>query len=160
MEISPVMLILFLENKHKECIWNIILCKHLKHHSLQCHCVHISVTKRCIVGYLPDALWDLWDESMVAWRHQITLAVKCNKIYAKLLTHKMKSLGIIHIILTPMDLFPASHFSSINLIFAPMYYDIFIPACNSHLIRSLIIGVYRLLFLKGPTTACTIYNTV
>ena len=26
-----------------------------------CTCVHISVTQWCIVGYLSDALWDLWD---------------------------------------------------------------------------------------------------
>ena len=25
-----------------------------------CTCVHISVTKWCIVGYLSNALWDLW----------------------------------------------------------------------------------------------------
>ena len=25
-------------------------------------CVHISVTEWYIVGYLSDALWDLWDE--------------------------------------------------------------------------------------------------
>ena len=33
------------------------------HHfvSEMCTCVHISVTKWCIVGYLSDALWDLWD---------------------------------------------------------------------------------------------------
>ena len=30
-----------------------------------CTCVHISVTKWCTVGYLPDALWDLQDESIV-----------------------------------------------------------------------------------------------
>ena len=30
------------------------------------HCnVHISVTKWCIVGYLSDALWDLWDGSIM-----------------------------------------------------------------------------------------------
>ena len=29
-----------------------------------CTCVHISVTKWCIVGYLSDALWDLWDVSI------------------------------------------------------------------------------------------------
>ena len=29
-----------------------------------CTCVHISVTKWCIVGYLSDALWDLWDGSI------------------------------------------------------------------------------------------------
>ena len=28
-----------------------------------CTCVHISVTKWCIVGYLSDALWDLWEGS-------------------------------------------------------------------------------------------------
>ena len=27
-------------------------------------CVHISVTKWCIVGYLSDAFWDLWDGSI------------------------------------------------------------------------------------------------
>ena len=29
-----------------------------------CTCVHISVTKWCIVGYLYDALWDLWNGSI------------------------------------------------------------------------------------------------
>ena len=29
-----------------------------------CTCVHISVTKWCIVGYLSDAFWDLWDGSI------------------------------------------------------------------------------------------------
>ena len=29
-----------------------------------CPCVYISVTKCCIVGYLSDALWDLWDWSI------------------------------------------------------------------------------------------------
>ena len=37
-----------------------------------CTCVPISVTKWCIVGYLSDALWDLWDVSipwlLMAWR--------------------------------------------------------------------------------------------
>ena len=28
-------------------------------------CVHISVTNWCIVGYLPDALWDLWNGSIL-----------------------------------------------------------------------------------------------
>ena len=28
-----------------------------------CTCVHIFVTRWCIVGYLSDALWDLWDGS-------------------------------------------------------------------------------------------------
>ena len=31
-----------------------------------CTCVHISVTKWCIVGYETGALWDLWDWS-IAW---------------------------------------------------------------------------------------------
>ena len=31
-----------------------------------CTFVHISVTKWCIVGYLSDALWDLWDGSIGA----------------------------------------------------------------------------------------------
>ena len=30
-----------------------------------CACVHISVTKCCVVGYLSDALWDLWDGSYI-----------------------------------------------------------------------------------------------
>ena len=30
-----------------------------------CTCVHISVTKWCIVGYLSDALWDLWESSIL-----------------------------------------------------------------------------------------------
>ena len=29
-----------------------------------CTCVHISVTKWCIVGHLSNVLWDLWDESI------------------------------------------------------------------------------------------------
>ena len=29
-----------------------------------CTCVHISVTKWCILGHLSDALWDMWDESI------------------------------------------------------------------------------------------------
>ena len=29
--------------------------------------VHISVTKWCIVEYLSDALWELWDESINTW---------------------------------------------------------------------------------------------
>ena len=29
-----------------------------------CTCVHISVTKWCIVGFLSDALWVLWDGSI------------------------------------------------------------------------------------------------
>ena len=29
-----------------------------------CTCVHISVIKWCIVGYLHDALWDLWNGSI------------------------------------------------------------------------------------------------
>ena len=29
-----------------------------------CTRVHISVKRWCIVGYLSDALWDLWDESI------------------------------------------------------------------------------------------------
>ena len=31
-----------------------------------CTCVHISVTKWCIVGYETGALWDFWDGSL-AW---------------------------------------------------------------------------------------------
>ena len=31
-----------------------------------CTCVHISVTKWCIVGYFSDALWDLWNGYTVA----------------------------------------------------------------------------------------------
>ena len=31
-----------------------------------CTYVHISVTKWCIVGYLSDALWDLWDRSIAS----------------------------------------------------------------------------------------------
>ena len=43
-----------------------------------CTCVYISVTKWCIVGYLFDALWDLWDGSIdsihihndvIKWKH-------------------------------------------------------------------------------------------
>ena len=36
-----------------------------KHHFVteMCTCVHISVTKRCIVGYVTGALWDLCDRS-------------------------------------------------------------------------------------------------
>ena len=38
----------------------------IMHHFVteMCTCVHISVTKWCIVGYLCDALWDLWDWSI------------------------------------------------------------------------------------------------
>ena len=32
-----------------------------------CTCVHVSVTKWCIVGYLSNALWDLWEWSIVGW---------------------------------------------------------------------------------------------
>ena len=50
-----------------------------------CTCVHISVTKWCIVGYLANILWDVWDglDNMVAITaktdsitHIITLLVK------------------------------------------------------------------------------------
>ena len=34
-----------------------------------CTHVHISVTKCCIVGYLSDALWDLWDGSIACLFH-------------------------------------------------------------------------------------------
>ena len=41
---------------------------HISHNAPFCNrnvtCVHISATKWCIVGYLPDALWDLWDGSI------------------------------------------------------------------------------------------------
>ena len=39
---------------------------HKMHHFVTENCthVHISVTKWHIVGYLPDALWDLWDASV------------------------------------------------------------------------------------------------
>ena len=30
-----------------------------------CTCVHISVTKWCIVGYLSNALWDLWEHCWI-----------------------------------------------------------------------------------------------
>ena len=35
------------------------------HHFVKgiCTCVHISITKWCIVGYLTNALWELWDRS-------------------------------------------------------------------------------------------------
>ena len=41
-----------------------------------CTCVHISVTKWCIVGYISDALWDLWDDTslclmLMSSTHQI-----------------------------------------------------------------------------------------
>ena len=38
----------------------------LQHHFVteMCTCVHISVTKSCIVGYGTDAFWDLWDGSI------------------------------------------------------------------------------------------------
>ena len=38
-----------------------------------CTCVHISVTKWCIVGYLSGALWDLWDGSITMLCHILTL---------------------------------------------------------------------------------------
>ena len=40
-----------------------------------CTCVHISVTKWCIVGYMPDALWDLWDGS-IPMEHSWRICVK------------------------------------------------------------------------------------
>ena len=36
-----------------------------------CTCVHISVTKWCIVGYGTDAFWDLWDGSIEMWYWRI-----------------------------------------------------------------------------------------
>ena len=37
------------------------------HHFIteMCTLVHISVTKWCIVGYMSDAFWDLWDANIV-----------------------------------------------------------------------------------------------
>ena len=58
-----------------------------------CTCVHISVTKCCIVGYLSDALWDLWDGSIVIsyWKvlantrhvslYSSTTHVKCQSVF-------------------------------------------------------------------------------
>ena len=37
-----------------------------------CTCVHISVTKWCIVGYMFDALWDLWHGSNVSISEKIS----------------------------------------------------------------------------------------
>ena len=34
-----------------------------------CTCVHISVTKSCIVGYLDNGLWGLWDRSIAISYH-------------------------------------------------------------------------------------------
>ena len=55
-----------------------------RHHFIteMCTCVHISVTKWCIVGYLPDALWDLWDGSiklyyLFIWCGQPVVTQKC-----------------------------------------------------------------------------------
>ena len=43
--------------------------------------VHISVTKWCIVGYLFNALWDLWDGSVhvVSRRHERVIMVSGNQ---------------------------------------------------------------------------------
>ena len=38
-----------------------------------CTCVHISVTKWCVVGDLPDALYNLWDRFIVS----ISTALHC-----------------------------------------------------------------------------------
>ena len=35
-----------------------------------CTCVHISVTKWCIVGYLYNVLWELWDGCIGQKKHQ------------------------------------------------------------------------------------------
>ena len=40
-----------------------------------CTRVHISVTKWCIVGYLPDAWWDLWDGSFGGHAHTALAAL-------------------------------------------------------------------------------------
>ena len=37
-----------------------------------CTCVHISVTELCIVGYLSNALWGVWDGSNEQTGLQIT----------------------------------------------------------------------------------------
>ena len=39
-----------------------------------CTRVHISVTKWCILGYLSNALWDLWDGSIDSWEMFTALA--------------------------------------------------------------------------------------
>ena len=38
-----------------------------------CTYVHISVTKWCIVGYLSDAMWDVWDGSIDDQMRKITV---------------------------------------------------------------------------------------
>ena len=43
-----------------------------------CIPVHISVTKWCVVGYLYDALWDLWDGSMWHQYQQVLLSWQCD----------------------------------------------------------------------------------
>ena len=49
----------------------------IMHHFVteMCTCVHISVTKWCILGYLSDALWNLWDGSIVCRQGCATLGI-------------------------------------------------------------------------------------
>ena len=46
------------------------------HHFITVKClrVHISVTKWCIVGYLSDALWDMWEGSIASFQRILTTA--------------------------------------------------------------------------------------
>ena len=66
-----------------------------------CTCVHISVTKWCIVGYLFDTMWDLWD-------HHTCLAVPgfttciCGKSYLP----NMQSAYWIHVALSKKNNMP------------------------------------------------------
>ena len=61
---TPLKLIDLLHKSH-----NVPVPYPTMHHFVteMCTQVHIFVTKRCIVGYLSNALWDLWDSS--TFRH-------------------------------------------------------------------------------------------
>ena len=65
-----------------------------------CTCVHISVAKWCIVGYLSHALWDMWDGSihslhMGAMASQIASTLTfCSR--ARLRKHRRKTNKALH----------------------------------------------------------------
>ena len=50
------------------------------HHFMtaMCICVHISVTKWCIMGFLHDASWDLWDGSFAKVAHVLVFELTKN----------------------------------------------------------------------------------
>ena len=63
-----------------------------------CTRVHISVTKWCIVGYLPDAWWDLWDGSFGGHAHTALAALKpqsldCVTVYQQVQITKAQAGG-------------------------------------------------------------------